>query len=175
MDRQNSAPLDVVKFLSSHQRMIQAFAYTIVRDFHAAEDVYQEVAMIVVGQWPDVPGDEGLKPWLREVTRRKALETRRKSRRLKAVLPDELVDQIGAHIGAAEDDRGRDLRDVMAECVGELESAARKVVSARYGAGQSCEEIAGQIKRSVQSVYSILKRARLALAECVDRAAAVEG
>jgi RNA polymerase sigma-70 factor (ECF subfamily) len=166
----------MVKFLSSHQRMIQAFAYAILRDFHHAEDVYQEVAIVVVNQWQSMPRDQGLRPWLREVTRRKALEARRSSGRIGPVLPEEVLEQVGAHLGTGGQPGGRrDLRDVMADCLGRLGAVARRIVLARYGGERSCEEIAAEAARSVQGVYAILKRARLALAECVDRAVAPEG
>src|SRR4029079_1723810 len=78
-----------------HQSMIQAYAYAIVRDFHAAEDVYQEVAVIVAERWESVPSGERLVPWLRETTRRKALEALRKLRRASAALSDGVLEKLG--------------------------------------------------------------------------------
>src|SRR6185295_18586586 len=73
--------IQLVQAVTRHQSMIQAYAYAVVRDFHLAEDIYQEVAVIVAERWESVPSGDGLVPWLRETTRRKALEALRKQRR----------------------------------------------------------------------------------------------
>ena len=75
-----SARLGLVQALTLEQGFIQAYAYAIVRDLHLAEDVYQEVAIILAQDWDQVP--PGLpRPWLKEVVRRKALEVSRRARR----------------------------------------------------------------------------------------------
>ena len=156
--------------------MIQAYAYAIVRDFHLAEDVYQDVASILAERWETLPRGGGLVAWLRETTRRKALEARRRSRRMPVVLSEEVLERLETHFPPREPDGPpqEDLRDTMARCVEELERTALWVVRTRYGEGKSCEEIARQLGRSIQGVYSIVKRARLVLAECVDRAHAAQ-
>lgn len=171
-DADKSAQLQMVRLLTRHQVMIQAYAYSIVRDFHFAEDVYQEVAMVVVNQWETMPKGEAVAAWLRELTRRKALEAYRQLRHAHPSLPEERLTQLGAYFGEtpAGGQEGRDLRDIMAECLDKLQGVARAVVQARYAGGLACEQIARQIHRSVQSVYAILKRARGALSQCVEQA-----
>ncbi|MHC4914162.1 MAG: sigma-70 family RNA polymerase sigma factor [Planctomycetota bacterium] len=163
--------VELVRLLSRHQRAIYAYAHSILHDFHLAEDVYQEVAVIVAGTWPGIPPEEAVKPWLMEITRRKALEARRKSRRLSRVLPSNVLEQVEGEFAreTAEDDGRQDLRDSLAACMAKLSELARQVIQARYGAGLSCQDIAGKLSRSVQSIYAILKRSRLSLAECVER------
>src|SRR5436190_18736060 len=82
--------IQLVQAVTRHQSMIQAYAYAIVRDFHAAEDVFQEVAVIVAERWESVPAGDGLVPWLREATRRKAREALRTKRRHASAAPDEV-------------------------------------------------------------------------------------
>jgi RNA polymerase sigma-70 factor (ECF subfamily) len=172
---ENRKSLDVVQVLTRHQMMVQAYAYAILRDFHLAEDAYQEVAVILVKQWETVPRGEGFVPWLREVTRRKALELRRKSARMPVCLSETaMADVAEAFEPGRPKGEDSDLPDVMARCVEKLQGTARTVLEMRYLDGESCERIAGRVNNSVQGVYGILKRARLALAECVDRARAAE-
>jgi RNA polymerase sigma-70 factor (ECF subfamily) len=163
--------VELVRLLSRHQRAIYAYAHSILHDFHLTEDVYQEVAVIVAGAWPEIPPEKALKPWLMEITRRKALETRRKSRRLARVLPSDVLDQVETEFARepVEEDGRQDLRDSLAACMAKLGELGRKVVQARYGAGLSCQDIAAKLSKSVQSIYAILKRSRLSLTECVER------
>lgn len=159
----------VVQVLTQYQSMIQAYAYAIVRDHHLAEDVYQEVATIVASRSDGLPEGEGVVPWLREIARRKALELRRRSKRIGLLLSDEVIEAIGPAFEAAADDAGAELRSAMALCVEKLPPEARTVVQGRYGSDRSCEELAEEIGRSVQGVYGMLKRLRLALSRCVQQ------
>ncbi|MBA3684696.1 MAG: sigma-70 family RNA polymerase sigma factor [Planctomycetes bacterium] len=159
--------IELVRVLTHHQAFIQAYAYAIVRDHHLAEDVFQEVAAILAADWENVPHDVPL-PWLKEMVRRKALETARKARRHVLLSAETLVNLAGAF--AETEDGDADLRSAMAACVAKLPQDARLVVEARYRDNLECEAIAERLRRSVQGVYALLKRARSALAECVQRA-----
>ena len=57
----------LVQVLAGHQVMILAYARAIVRDLHLAEDVYQEVAVILAQDPTRMPEDDGFAPWLREI------------------------------------------------------------------------------------------------------------
>ena len=170
MRSDKTARLQIVQFLARHQTMIQGYAYAISRDFHVAEDVYQEVAVIVADRWETLPNDEELGRWLRECTRRKTLEVSRRTRHMPVTMSNEILDQVGAHFGtgSGEEARGSNMRDIVAECAEKLRGMARRVVLARYRDNRACAEIAAELQRSVQGVYSILKRARRALAECIE-------
>ncbi|MCZ7649482.1 MAG: sigma-70 family RNA polymerase sigma factor [Planctomycetota bacterium] len=169
----NRVPL--VQFLTRKQALVQAYAYAIVRDFQTAEDVYQEVALRVAECWDELPAGDGLERWLKEATRRKALEARRKLKRQLTLSPEVLA-LVEPHFieRPRVNDPRKELRAVMAGCVEKLERAARTAVQARYAENRSCDEIAAELRRPVQGVYALLKRARLALAECAERAQAAQ-
>src|SRR4026209_1048357 len=118
----SSERIQLVQAVTRHQSMIQAYAYAVVRDFHAAEDVFQEVAVIVAERWETVPTGDGLVPWLREPTRRKALEALRKQRRASAVLSESGLEKLGESFrptGPA------DLKEALATCLSGLEGPSR--------------------------------------------------
>lgn len=161
--------LDMVHLLTSQQQMIQGYAYAITRDHHLAEDTYQEVAAIVAAAWSAVPGGEEALPWLREVTRRKALELGRRKRRMPA-LSEEILSAMAECFTDGDQDDERDLRRAMAACVDKLPPEARTVIDGRYRDDLSCEEIAERAGRSVQGVYALLKRLRVSLSRCVQQA-----
>ena len=148
-------------------QLVQAFAYAVVRDFHMAEDVFQEVAVIVAEHWETVPSGDGLIPWLRETTRRKALEALRKQRRASCVLSDSVLEKLGESFHAGGP--APDLKDALASCLSKLEGPSRAILEARCGDGLAGEAIAHRFGRTIQSVYSVLKRTRLILAQCVER------
>ncbi len=166
--------LDLVQTLSREQGFILAYAYAIVRDHHGAEDVYQDVALTLARDWDRVPA--GIpRPWLKELVRRKALEAARRLRR-HVLLGDaalvgiadaiEQADPAGAGMGA--------LRAALARCLDKLPAETRSVIEGRYRDEATCEAIAARVGRTVSGVYALLKRSRVMLATCIERAVPVQ-
>lgn len=173
MDREDSRSirLAVVTLLGQHRRMIQTYAYAITGDFSLTEDIFQEVSLAVVNSWDDIPSGPAVVPWLKEVTRRRALEALRRFGRRHVILDEDVLERIGAAVPAEGRDReaaGR-RREILSRCVEKLEGVARAVVEGRYWENLACDEIARRIGRTSKSVYGILARTRLALAECFQR------
>jgi RNA polymerase sigma-70 factor (ECF subfamily) len=173
-DKDNS--VRVVELVVRHRRMIQAYAYVIVRDHHLAEDIYQDVAVVVAKREDALPPDDQIVPWLKEVTRRKSLETLRKSKRMPPTLSEDmlalLAERFEPQSAQEEAKRLRELRsELIRKCVDKLTGTAGKVVRIRYGSetATSCEQIARLLGRSVKAVYNVMGRARLALAKCVEQ------
>jgi len=174
---QKTDRVELVQALNRFRPMALAYAYAIVRDFHLAEDACQEAALLVAERWGSLPEGEHLDRWVKEVVRRKALELRRKSVRpwgSLLLLSDETLAGIEPHFRstAAADGPGSDTRTLLKQCLDALPPRAHAVVLARYAERRSCEAIAGMTGGTVQGVYSLLKRARLALVACFDRRAA---
>jgi RNA polymerase sigma-70 factor (ECF subfamily) len=170
----STARVELVQILTRCQPVMRAYAYAILRDFHLAEDAAQEVALLVAERWDALPRDEALLAWVREATRRKALELRRKARTSRrhdrefaAHLSEETIAALEPHFRPAESEGDR--ADILQDCLHRLQAHTHDVIRARYGDSRSCEEIATRTGRTVQSVYGLLKRARLVLAECMDR------
>jgi len=158
---------DAMQLAIVHRRMIEAHAFSITRDFHLADDVYQEVATVLIAHWQQVPAKDRVLPWLKEVTRRKALELQRKQARLKGMLSHEAMEKVEAAF-PIEADAG--LAKALANCVDKLSDTARQAIHGRYVENLDVPLVAQRLGRTVQGAYSLLKRARLMLEECVARA-----
>lgn len=149
-----------------HRRMIEAYAYAITRDFQLVDDVYQEVALVVIANWKQVPESEGALLWLKEVTRRKALELLRKQVRAGPLLSQEALQQVEAALPIQTENN---LADAMSRCLEKLSSDARQAIQCRYAENLAVPEIAKRLGRTIQGAYAVLKRARMNLETCVNR------
>jgi RNA polymerase sigma-70 factor (ECF subfamily) len=164
--------VELVQALARVEPAVRAYAYAILRDFHLAEDAAQEVALVAAERWESLPRGEAFRGWALEAARRKALELRRKAAQARrrdqaagADLAEATWEALAPRFAAAP----TDLAGALRECLDRLPPHAVEMVRSRYGDNRPCEEIAGRLRRTVQSVYAILKRARLALVACVDR------
>jgi RNA polymerase sigma-70 factor (ECF subfamily) len=165
----------LVQLLSKHQLMITAYARAITGDALLAEDVYQEVAVILAQDPTRIPANaDEAAIWLRSVTRRKALEVGRQARRTPR-LGDDVLDLVGEHFEPMALDSLAPLREAMANCLGRLPEDQRQIVDGRYRDDLTCEAIAERVGRSVQGVYAVLKRTRVLLQACVERRVGVVG
>lgn len=159
----------LVQVLTRHQLMITAYARAITGDAHLAEDVYQEVAVILAQDPTRIPlVEDEAAVWLRAVTRRKALETGRQARRTPR-LAEDVIDLMGDHFEPGAPDGQATLREAMSSCLSTLPQDQRRIIDGRYRDELTCEAIAEQVGRSVQGVYAVLKRVRVALQDCVER------
>jgi RNA polymerase sigma-70 factor (ECF subfamily) len=164
----------LVQVLTRHQLMITAYARAITGDANLAEDVYQEVAVILAQDPLRIPlADDEVAIWLRAVTRRKALETGRQARRTPR-LADDVIALVGDHFEPDTPDTLANLRETLASCLGSLPQDQRRIIDGRYRDDLTCEAIAERVGRSVQGVYAVLKRVRIALQDCVERRLAHE-
>ena len=176
--REQDERVRIVEAVVRHQTMIQSYAFAIVRDYHLAEDIFQEVALIVAKQWETVPAEQHLISWLKETTRRKSLEMLRKHRKPFVTLPEEAIEAIGEEFVREEGEEGHrerqeTLHERMDECLEKLPEPARTIFRMRFGETlpRSCADIAAAVGRSVQAIYASIKRTRLALTKCVEGSA----
>ncbi len=166
--------LSVVQLLNQKRNQLLAYAYAMTHDHHLAEDIYQEVSMIVAEAPDKIPSDpKHAHNWLKQITRRKSLELGRKDRKLKRNLQAEIVD-VCFNEFEQESDYNCNRRALMGECLEKLKQDAKAVVTARYLDEQDCDAIAQHVGRTVQSVYAILKRARSALVKCMNAKLRIE-
>jgi RNA polymerase sigma-70 factor, ECF subfamily len=172
---ENNQNVELIEVVVRHRRMIMSYANAIVRDLYLAEDIYQEVAVIVAQKWGTLPPTEELVPWLKEVTRRKSLELLRKQKRMPMTLSEETLEMVSEKFGEsaaeeAESEADEQRYRAVENCIGKLQGSARRVITLRYGQDcvSSCEEIAAQMGRSVKAIYGIMLRARLALTRCLE-------
>jgi RNA polymerase sigma-70 factor (ECF subfamily) len=160
---------EAMRLAIEHRGMIETYAFAITRDPHLVEDVRQEVALVLAGHPERIPDGAGRIQWLKEVVRRKSLELLRRHARGARLLSSEALDRIEAAIPSEADPAGG-LALLMAACVDKLGGDARLAIIGRYGEHLDVPGIAARLGRSVQGTYAVLKRARLALEDCVARA-----
>ena len=160
-----------IKQFLSHQAAFMGYLLAMTRDLDAAEEIFQNVAVIMMDQ------AAGEKPrdffaWAREVLRRQALyylrEKRRDSRRFKSIDPALLE---GISRSFMEDPTGKDhsKRELKAlgQCVQRLPVKSRRILARRYQQGETFELIGQAIKMTAAAVQRALSRMRKTLHDCV--------
>lgn len=149
--------------------MLFAYSRAICGDYHAAQDVVQETALIAFRNLNHLFPEADFAIWLRAIARRQALTARRKLLRLSLVAEEaiEKVYQDPAPLSGP-------YHDALTACLGALGGRMARVVRAHYFQGCRLDEVARNMGLNTSAVKQLLYRARLRLRECVQQRLGVE-
>ena len=158
------------EFLQNRQALL-GFIFALTRDALAAEEIFQEVALAILGEAAAGKSVDPFLPWAREVARRRVAEYYRKSVRRGRIAPlrESMVDLISQSYGENEESPEQDSLRLasLRRCVDQLGGRAREVIDLRYRLRRGIEQIASALSWRSDSVHVLLARTRRILADCV--------
>jgi RNA polymerase sigma-70 factor, ECF subfamily len=143
------------------------FGYAVLRNFHAAEDAYQEAALVVIRRIDEYTGS-GFDAWFWTILRNVVGSRIRSARRAPLLADAEILERLAGFAVAPVDPGREENADRLAACLRKLGGTMRLVLHWRFLEEADCEEIARRLGRTVQGAYGLIKRSRQALRECVQ-------
>jgi RNA polymerase sigma-70 factor (ECF subfamily) len=164
----------LIRDLLRHQSDFMAYLMAMVRDLDAAEEIFQNAAVVVM-QYADGSGAEPVRDfraWAKEIVRRQALHYLRAKGRAARFAPTEpeLLEQIDRAFDEDNTDpveRQREL-EALKDCASRLPEASRRMVAMRYEVRASFDDIASAVGRTAAAVQRSLSRTRRLLHDCVQ-------
>lgn len=151
-----------------HQHLLLAYVRALVRDYHQAEDIVQETAVVLIRRAADYEHVDSFWALAREVARRQSLAMRQKEAGAPRPISDAVAEVIGAGFDRVQESDAWD-REALLHCLGRLPDRWRRIVRLRYWMRYSVKRIAEELGRSANTVSVTLSRARIRLADCVGR------
>lgn len=164
LDREQFAAL-----WAKSQRLIAAYIAGAVSSFHDAEDIMQEVALVVARRHADYNPSLPFENWAIGIAKRQIQSYFRKSAvRSPMLLDSALLEQFTKVYESLADDL-KLRQELLADCVKQVEGRSREALELCYRRNLRGEEIAQQLGISHSAVRTLLHRVRGALKNCVDR------
>ena len=158
---------EITSLLMKHRKALFAYIYAILHDHHLAEDVFQEVSIVLVQKWNESVEIKNLWPFAREVARRKALGMLRKQKRGKLVFSDQALDAIDEGFDLIQP-QTEDRKQYLGECIELLPSNWKKIVRLRYWKKMPVKHLSASLGQSANAVSVTMNRIRARLADCVN-------
>jgi RNA polymerase sigma-70 factor (ECF subfamily) len=163
------------RLFAKYDRWLFAYLVTLVHNPADAEEVFQEVCVVVWRLSDEFELGTDFVKWVSVIAHNQVRKFRRESRRGGFQLSD-----AASELLAVDASRGADLfdfrREALQKCLGKLPSRDRQLVQQCYShASASFKTAADQMGRPANTVYKALNRIRRALHECIDRTLASEG
>jgi RNA polymerase sigma-70 factor (ECF subfamily) len=154
------------RLLLRHRRTLFAYLHAIVRDPGLAEDLFQEVSIVILRRWEEFGEVKDFWALARETARRQALAELRRGGRNPLLFSPQALEAI---------DRGFDRvaletparQEALRLCLKKLPPFWQQLVKLRYWMNLPVTEVASRLVRSQNTVSVTLNRIRSRLADCV--------
>lgn len=134
-------------------------------DLALAEDILQEVFLVVTKRAETFTLGSDFIAWARVIARFKTLELLREQKRTRATLSAEALAAVDAV--ALDGQQWLDQREALALCMQRLAPAQRQLTALAYGDGLTPAEIAERSGKAPNVIHVLLSRLRRKLRDCV--------
>jgi len=159
------------RLFSPHVPMLQAYARFICGDYHLGQDVVQETGLIAFRNLERFFPDADFASWLKAIVRHRAITAREKKARLTPLEPritealeEAYADPTPQALGPEEEALGRCLEALAAK-----DERSARVVRTFYFDGSPVARIADLLRLNLNTIKTLLHRARVTLQGCVER------
>ncbi len=152
-----------------HQRLaLTAYITCVTRNYHLAEDVYQEICVRALGRDEAFETTEHVTRWFRVCARNRAIDVIRTREGRYVGLGVEVLSALecewdGVRVDHGSEDRGA----ALAKCLQSLTPRSREIVKMRYFENRSCSDVAAFMGSKIASAYQAIARIHKALGQCI--------
>lgn len=157
-----------LRAFTSHEPAIRAFVRRLVPSQADADDVLQEVAIVLWEKFDEFDEQGSFKAWAYGIARYKVLSWLRDKGRRRVVLAGDVV-ELMADESLREDTHLARQRAALDQCFQKVPPEDRDLLMRAYQADVTIYEVAQSSGRSVGGFYQWLYRMRQMLLECIER------
>jgi len=169
MDARDPAMVErFVQLYAVNHRRLFAYIMVLVHDRTAAEEIFQEMSLILWREFHHYRADGDFVRWANAMSFNQVRKWRRNRQRDRLVFSEGLIDSLGRDADDMEpqlDPR----RVALANCLKDLRERDRRIIDLYYGTKTTADRVAEQLGKSVHTVYKALKTIRKALMACIER------
>ena len=159
---------EVLQTLMQARVRISAAAWLMVRDTHAAEDIFQNVAVKALTRDLSFDGRNALLSWAFITARREGIDWLRRHRRETYCLDTEILELL-EHEWQSEAVQPEGSRvDALRECLESVPGESRRLLRLRYFDGHNCEEVARSMGIGLNAIYKRVSRLHESLRLCIE-------
>lgn len=163
----NLSEPQILQSLMQARTRLSAAAWLVVRDTHAAEDIFQNVALKAMTGQAQFQSEAALLSWAFITARREGIDWLRRHQRESVGLEAEVLELLDREWQTSAPASSARL-DALADCLTSAPEAARQMLRLRYFEGHDCETVAARMGLGLDAVYKRLSRLHESLRECVQ-------
>ena len=159
---------EILQMLMNWRTRVSAAAWVVVRDTHAAEDIFQNVALKAMTREVSFETEGALLSWAFITARREGIDWLRKHRREAVCLDAEILEVIENEWRTTPAPASGARLEALQDCLAAAPESSRRLLKLRYFDGYSCEEVAEQMGIGLNAIYKRVSRLHGSLKECIE-------
>ena len=163
----DSRHAEFLRLFTAHEQAIRAHVRRLVPLRSDADDLMQEIAVVLWRKFADFRSDAGFRPWAFGVAKYEILAWRRDRARDRVALSGEIVAVLADESARDDAALGRH-REFLDLCIGKLDRGQRELLLAAYDPAVRIHDVAARSGRSVGGFYQWLHRMRRLLLDCIE-------
>lgn len=171
----NLSEHDILQTLMKWRTRVSAAAWVVVRDAHASEDIFQNVALKAMTRDVSFETEGALLSWAFITARREGIDWLRRHRRESIGFDTEILELLEREWQSAPTPAGGARLEALRDCLATAPESARRLLKLRYFDGYSCEEVAGRMGIGLNTIYKRVSRLHESLRECIERKLSAAG
>jgi RNA polymerase sigma-70 factor (ECF subfamily) len=164
----NLAEPQIIQILMQARTRLSAAAWMVVRDTHAAEDIFQNVALKAMTREVRFESPAALLSWAFITARREGIDWLRRHQRETVGLDLDLLELLESEWQTAAPHSPGAKMEALQDCLAAASESSRRLLKLRYFAGYRCEEVAREMGMSLDAIYKRLSRLHESLRQCVE-------
>ena len=157
----------ILNTLLGDRNRLFTFAWSIVRNVHTAEDVYQETMIKSMNHKQGFESENQLTAWARTVVRNRCFDIVYKEKNRRNILEKSAVELIQKDLEERDLEKEEESISVLKDCLGSLTDNSREIVKLRYFNNMQAKKVAEHLNRKPDAVYKSLQRIYQKLRECI--------
>ena len=160
---------DVVRLLIEHRTQLFAFIFAAMHDYHAAEEVFQDVSVVICNKANSWDPGSSFRSWAFEIARRQVLQFYRESQQRPGALSPSDLEHLASAFSLVEQESSPERRiEALRKCLSKVSGHAKKLFRLRYEEHLKLDQIAERVGGRSETVRKALYRGRIALRKCID-------
>jgi len=163
-----------LRLFTAHEPAVRAFVRSLVPTLTDANDVMQEVAVVMWRKFGDYDPQRDFRGWAFGIAKMQVFSWRRDRARDRHVFGDDVTQLLASHAEERSDPLAAQ-REALRVCLEKLPAERRRLVEDAYAPGARINELARSLGQSIAAFYKRLHRIRLALVECTRAELIKEG
>lgn len=159
---------DILQTLMKWRTRVSAAAWVVVHDAHAAEDIFQNVALKAMTREVSFQTESALMSWSFITARREGIDWLRRHQRETFCLDGEILELLEHEWQSGAAPAGGAKIEALQNCLESAPEPARRLLKLRYFDGYSCEEVAEQMGVGLNAIYKRVSRLHENLKDCIE-------
>lgn len=161
---------DILQILLQFRTGLMRSGLIITRDFHASEDIYQNLVLKSLRAGTEFENSFALLAWCKVVIRSEALSWLNRQGRELALEDAQILDLLDAEYCDEFEQYAKHhaWMETLDECLKKLSADSQRLINLRYDGNRQCDEVARMMGASIDTIYKRLSRIHMMLRDCVD-------